>query len=139
MLPSSGGVGCSRISESGDTRQPTPHTRESGQAQNEYTVQRRHTWLKNNSCWSTVVRRKKNRVYPSPEAVSRAPDSRERLRKYSLQSDTERPLTRGLVASCGPPADAAPAGIRTMHHRAIRTFARASGSRACTRTQATHL
>jgi len=39
------------------------------------------------------VRRKKNRVYPSPEAVSRAPDSRERLRKYShsvssLQSDT---------------------------------------------------
>jgi hypothetical protein len=39
MLPSSGGVGCSRISESGDTRQPTPHTRESGQAQNEYTVQ----------------------------------------------------------------------------------------------------
>jgi hypothetical protein len=43
------------------------------------------------------VRRKKNRVYPSPEAVSRAPDSRERLRKYSLQSDThtERaPLTR---------------------------------------------
>jgi hypothetical protein len=64
------------------------------------------------------VRRKKNRVYPSPEAVSRAPDSRERLRKYSLQSNTERaPLTRGswrLVASCGPPADAAPAGIRTI-------------------------
>ena len=42
------------------------------------------------------MRRKKNRVYPSPEAVSRAPDSRERLRKYSLQSNTERaPLTRG--------------------------------------------
>ena len=45
------------------------------------------------------MRRKKNRVYPSPEAVSRAPDSRERLRKYSLQSDTERaPLTP--VGSC---------------------------------------
>jgi hypothetical protein len=80
------------------------------------------------------VRRKKNRVYPSPEAVSRAPDSRERLRKYSLQSDTERaPLTRGLVIreraiglgswSCAagrPRADAAPAGIRTIRDTHIR-------------------
>ena len=87
------------------------------------------------------MRRKKNRVYPSPEAVSRAPDSRERLRKYSLQSDThtERaPLTRvaarGLVRSAGRRRT----GGHT-DHRAIRTFARASGSRACTRTQATHL
>ena len=49
MLPSSGGVGCSRISESGDTRQPTPRAaftpfpRESGQAQIEYTS--RHTMI----------------------------------------------------------------------------------------------
>jgi hypothetical protein len=78
------------------------------------------------------VRRKKNRVYPSPEAVSRAPDSRERLRKYSLQSDTERaPLTRDTWAraiglgswSCAagrPRADAAPAGIRTIRDTHIR-------------------
>ena len=62
------------------------------------------------------MRRKKNRVYPSPEAVSRAPDSRERLRKYSLQS-LERPLShpwaraRVLVRA---QTDAAPAGIRTI-------------------------
>ena len=69
------------------------------------------------------MRRKKNRVYPSPEAVSRAPDSRERLRKYSLQSDTvttERPLTRVPRPSCGPGADAAPAGIRTIRDTHIR-------------------
>lgn len=72
------------------------------------------------------MRRKKNRVYPSPEAVSRAPDSRERLRKYSLQSDTERaPLTRGLVvvgrAGGGVRAQrAAPAGIRTIRDTHIR-------------------
>ena len=66
------------------------------------------------------MRRKKNRVYPSPEAVSRAPDSRERLRKYSLQSDTERaPLTRGLV-QLGSARGRARRGVRaqTPHRRA---------------------
>jgi len=86
------------------------------------------------------VRRKKNRVYPSPEAVSRATDSRERLRKYSLQSDTERPLSHPWARArvLGPRADRRRTGGHDGPY-AIRTFARASGSRACTRTQATHL
>jgi len=65
------------------------------------------------------VRRKKNRVYPSPEAVSRAPDSRERLRKYSLQSDTERaPLTRGRRGrAAGVPARRRRTGGHTDHTR----------------------
>ena len=65
------------------------------------------------------MRRKKNRVYPSPEAVSRAPDSRERLRKYSLQSDTERaPLTRGRRGrAAGVPARRRRTGGHTDHTR----------------------
>lgn len=66
------------------------------------------------------MRRKKNRVYPSPEAVSRAPDSRERLRKYSLQSDSvsDRFHTRAARARVLVRAqtDAAPAGT-TDHTR----------------------
>jgi len=64
------------------------------------------------------VRRKKNRVYPSPEAVSRATDSRERLRKYSLQSDSvsDRFHTRGLVLGCWS------ARRPTPHRRARRTI-----------------
>lgn len=66
------------------------------------------------------MRRKKNRVYPSPEAVSRATDSRERLRKYSLQSDTERPLShpwaRARAVLVRAQTDAAPAGT-TDHTR----------------------
>ena len=47
------------------------------------------------------MRRKKNRVYPSPEAVSRAPDSRERLRKSTVCRATlsDRLTRAGLVAS----------------------------------------
>ena len=91
------------------------------------------------------MRRKKNRVYPSPEAVSRATDSRERLRKYSLQSDTERPLSHPwararvlLVLLVRAQTDAAPAGT-TDHTRYAHSRGRQCGSRACTRTQATHL
>ena len=91
------------------------------------------------------MRRKKNRVYPSPEAVSRAPDSRERLRKSTVCRAT---LTARAAAHVGVVvvrlACGGGPGAQTPHRRAygpyaIRTFARASGSRACTRTQATHL